>query len=204
MKHLFCCLIAIALVSSSFTQTGNRTHDKDFLLNYFEQTFENLEEVVEGLSEKQLQFKLAPEKWSVSQCLEHIVLSEKLLLGLVKQAMESEPAPGRKEEVKITDEGLIGSMTDRSFKAQAPKVLVPKEKGIYKSAAKALEDLRNQRQEILDYISDISLEDMRSRVWDSPFGPIDGYHSFLYISAHTARHTLQIEEIKTNITFPKK
>ncbi len=203
MKQLFCTFAILIAVSLSHAQTDTE-HGKDFLVNYYEQTLENLQSAVEGLSEKQLQFKAAPDKWSVSQCLEHIVLSEKMLLEYVKKTMEQEPTPERKAEVKMTDEGLIKGMTDRSFKAQAPKEMTPKEKGIYKTADKALEDLRSQRREILDYLNDFSVEDMRSRVSESPFGLVDAYHSFLYIPSHTARHTLQIEEIKAEKGFPAK
>lgn len=201
MKRFFFALVILITANFSFAQIE---HDKDYLVNYYEQTLENLETAVEKLSEKQLQFKSAPDKWSVSQCLEHIVLSEKMLLEYVKKTMELAPTPERKAEVKMTDEGLINAMTDRSFKAQAPKEMVPKEKGIYKTAAKALEDLRAQRSEILEYLNDFSIDDMRSRISESPFGLVDAYHSFLYIPSHTARHTLQIEEIKATKGFPAK
>lgn len=203
MKRFFCTFALLIAVSVSYAQ-ADKGHDKDFLVNYYEQTFENLQSAVEGLSEKQLQFKAAPDKWSVSQCLEHIVLSEKQLLEYVKKAMEQEPAPERKAEVKLTDEGLIKGLTDRSFKAQAPKEMTPKEKGIYKTPDQALEELRAQRRALLEYLNDFSVEDMRSRISESPFGPVDGYHSFLYIPSHTARHTLQIEEIKAEKGFPVK
>lgn len=201
MKRFFFALVILITANFSFAQIE---HDKDYLVNYYEQTLENLETAVEKLSEKQLQFKSAPDKWSVSQCLEHIVLSEKMLLEYVKKTMELAPTPERKAEVKMTDEGLINAMTDRSFKAQAPKEMVPKEKGIYKTAAKALEDLRAERSEILEYLNDFSIDDMRSRISESPFGLVDAYHSFLYIPSHTARHTLQIEEIKATKGFPAK
>ncbi len=201
MKRFFLALVILITANFSFAQIE---HDKDYLVNYYEQTLENLETAVEKLSEKQLQFKSAPDKWSVSQCLEHIVLSEKMLLEYVKKTMELAPTPERKAEVKMTDEGLINAMTDRSFKAQAPKEMVPKEKGIYKTAAKALEDLRAERSEILEYLNDFSIDDMRSRISESPFGLVDAYHSFLYIPSHTARHTLQIEEIKATKGFPAK
>ena len=44
---------------------------------------------------------------------------------------------------------------------------------------------------------------MRNYVLQMPIGSIDAYQMLLYISAHTKRHTLQIEEIKANPAFPK-
>jgi hypothetical protein len=37
----------------------------------------------------------------------------------------------------------------------------------------------------------------------APFGSVDVYQVFLMTSAHTARHTKQIEEIKADPGFPK-
>ena len=35
-------------------------------------------------------------------------------------------------------------------------------------------------------------------------GTIDAYQSYLLISAHSMRHVLQIEEVKSDPNFPKK
>jgi len=178
-------------------------HGKQFLLDYYQQTFDNLEKAVSGLSNEQLHYKPAPDKWSVSQCLEHIIMTEQMLTGYIQKAMEQPANPERKGELKMTDDDIMRTITDRSFKAQAPKEIAPKAEGKYTDPATAVKDLREQRKVILSYIEGLSLEDMRNHISDSPFGPVDGYHSLLYLPGHTARHTLQIEEIKSDKNFPK-
>jgi len=206
MKRLVFVWLAVSAMTYTVTAqnqaVGTAQHDKAFLLGYYQQTLDSLQKAVTGLSAAQLKFQPAPDKWSISQCLEHIVVTEKALLGYAQQTMGQAPNPERKSEVKITDEEVIKGMTDRSFKAKAPEELAPKDAGKYTDAAEALADLTAQRKELIGYINGLSLDDMRNRVTDSPFGPVDGYHSLLYIPAHTARHTLQIKEIKADPNFP--
>src|SRR5262249_49190764 len=44
-------------------------------------------DLLEGLSEEQLKFKPAPEKWSVIEVAEHISLAEGVLFGAVEGAL---------------------------------------------------------------------------------------------------------------------
>jgi hypothetical protein len=209
-------IVLAALILFSFTAKEADTPDHNntnpfdiyqssnnkFLLDYFQQTSDTLQKSIEGLSEAQMQFKPSEEQWSVSQCLEHIIMTEKMLFEMAKELLAQPANPERKEEVKITDGELIDGMTDRSFKATAPKELQPE--GKYNSPEAALQDLKNERGEILGLIEQTSVEDLRTHINDSPFGPVDAYHSLLYIAAHTARHTSQIEEVKADAGFPSK
>jgi hypothetical protein len=48
-------------------------------------------------------------------------------------------------------------------------------------------------------------EDLRAHAVDSPLGKkLDAYQWILYISAHSERHTKQINEVKMDPDFPKK
>jgi hypothetical protein len=57
---------------------------------------------------------------------------------------------------------------------------------------------------VLNYIQQTPLETFRNHISDSPFGPVDAYQSMLFIAGHSARHTLQIEDIKASEGFPEK
>src|SRR5262249_12517172 len=50
-------------------------------------------DLMEGLSEEQLKFKPAPEKWSVLEVAEHIYLAEGLLFGAVEGALAAKQNP---------------------------------------------------------------------------------------------------------------
>lgn len=190
--------------SSAFKQPTLKRENigTDSLIQYFNETTKNLEAQVAGLSEAQLQFKPAADKWSISQCLEHIIRSEKMIFDMAKEGLAKAPQPERRKEIKVTDDNLKSMLTDRSHKFQAPKELQPE--GIYKNAEKAVSDFHAARQPVLDFIKNANAEDLRNHINDYPTGAVDGYQGLMFIAAHCARHTKQIEEIKADPNFPKK
>lgn len=199
MKNIFLGITLFLMASLPITAQHN-TNDKEFLLNYFEETIENLENEIRGLSKAQMHFKPSKEKWSVSQCVEHIVLTEKMLFDMNKSEMKKPQNPERKGEVKVKDENLIKEMKDRSQKFETSDELVGS--GKYDSPEEAIAEMKRQREFVLDYIKKTPLEDFRNQISDSPYGPIDAYQSMLFLAGHTARHTLQIKEVKADINFP--
>src|SRR5690606_27540577 len=139
MKKVSIIIAAFVILTAFGTKdtirTSNHTKpaviakdDKQVLLDYFKETNKNLLQNVKGLSSEQLEFKAAPDKWSVAQCLEHIILTEGYIFDMVEKLMEEPANPERREEIKITDEDLIKGMTDRSQKAQAPEEIQPSDK----------------------------------------------------------------------------
>ena len=175
-------------------------NDINFLLNYFNETGIDIRENIRGLSAAQMQYKPSGDTWSISECIEHMILTERMLFKMSKELMEKPANPERRAEVKFSDEDLIAGMRDRRRKATATEELLGK--NIYTDPEKAMQDLEAQRQEILSYIRSSSLDDLRNHVTDSPFGPVDAYQSFLFMAGHTARHTLQVAEIKQSTSFP--
>lgn len=209
MKRLFLFLLTSLLAVgnlSAQTDVKNTTtvapeNGKDFLRNYFQQTFDALQKSVEGLSEAQLNFKPAADRWSISQCLEHIVLTEKIIFDFAKKGMEAPANPERKKDLKMKDEEVFKGITDRSFKAKAPESIVMT--GKYHDVNSALADLQTNRKAVMGYIDGVTVEDLRNHISDSPLGLIDAYQEFVFLAGHTARHTAQIEEVKAAVNFPK-
>ena len=220
MKKITLILGIVALASCSSNSTNSQAakttepaqnsvstsaipvaHGKDFIKSQMEESYVNLAKAVKGLTKEQIAFKPAADKWSIGETLEHIVKTEPALLGWVQNVM-SEPAnPQDRKDIKMTDDQVLVTMTDRSYKATAPKELTPV--GTYTEASTALTDLSAQRKAFFTYLDGVSMEDLRNHVAESPGGKVDGYQFLLYIPGHTMRHTLQILEIKQNPNFPK-
>ncbi len=193
--------VTATLPGTLCAQEGDaHVENKEFLLQYYQTTLDNLREQTAGLSEAQLQFKPDAESWSISQCLEHIVLTEEALSEMVRAVMTQPANPEDTELVKTTDDEMLAGIVDRSFKAKAPETLQPK--GKYSQASHAIEELIEAREALMTLINDTSVEDMRNRIADAPFGKLDGYQYLLFVAGHTARHTAQIEEIKAMENFP--
>ncbi|MGA7753586.1 MAG: DinB family protein [Candidatus Sulfotelmatobacter sp.] len=175
--------------------------EREFALQQFETTRDNFLKSIAGLSLKQWTFKPAPDRWSVAEVAEHITVSESTIFGLVQKAMQSPATPEKREQVKGKDQMILQRLPDRSHKAQAPEMLRPT--GRWATEADLTQAFEDRRKANMDYIRTTN-DDLRDHFFDHPvFGTLDDYQWLLLISAHSARHTAQILEVKADPNFPK-
>jgi hypothetical protein len=195
--------LASAAQNSAPTSTSLTSQEREAAIKQFETTRDNFLKSISGLSEKQWTFKSAPDRWSVAEVAEHITVSESTLGGLVQlRLMQSPAAPEKREQVKGKDELILTKVPDRSHKAQAPEFLRPT--GRWATEAELTKAFEDARAANIHYISTTN-DDLRDHFFDHPaFGTLDGYQWLLLISAHSARHTEQIEEVKADPNFPKQ
>src|ERR1700691_140499 len=176
--------------------------EREFALKYLQTTHDKFLQSIAGLSQKQWTFKPGPDRWSVAEVAEHIAVSESGIFGLVqKQLMTSPAAPEKREQVKGKDEIVMQRIPDRSHKAQAPEFLRPT--GRWATEAALTQAFEESRKATMDYVRTTN-DDLRDHFFDHPaLGTMDGYQWLLLISAHSERHTAQIEEVKADPNFPK-
>ena len=174
--------------------------DKAFVFDYYMQTLQKLERQVLGLNKEQIHFKPTEESWSISQCLEHIILTENMIFGMIKEYMGKPINPQDRAKIKFSDKEIMEKVVDRSEKYKAPEMLITK--GKYDNPHTAILDLKLQREGIFSFIKNTPVEELRNRINESPAGATDAYQSLLFLAGHTQRHTLQIEEIKRSPNFP--
>jgi uncharacterized damage-inducible protein DinB len=193
---------AFAQTAPSTAPATLTTQEREAALKQFEATRDNFLKSIAGLSQKQWTFKPAPDRWSVAEVAEHIAVSESAIFGLVqKQIMQSPAAPEKRDQVKGKDEMIAERVPDRSHKAQAPEFLRPT--GRWATEAELTKAFEDSRAATMEYVRTTN-DDLRDHFFDHPvFGTMDGYQWLLLISAHSARHTAQIEEVKADPNFPK-
>ncbi|AOS43576.1 DinB superfamily protein [Lacunisphaera limnophila] len=196
----------LTLLLSLTVLTGLRAQDlsaddRAAGLAYLEKTRAGVYAAAAGLSEAQLTFKAAPDKWSVAQVLEHIASAEDMLLGMVTEQALKAPPRSDGEDVKAIDALILTAIPDRSQKRSAPEPLIPSNR--YGSSAEALKHFGESRTKTLALMADVP--DLRGHAMDSPLGKkLDPYQWLLFISAHTERHTKQMLEVKADPGFPKQ
>jgi uncharacterized damage-inducible protein DinB len=201
---LFCVAVASAVAQTTpqAVPTTLTAEERAFALQQFQTTRDNFLKSIAGLSQKQWTFKPGPDRWSVAEVAEHITVSESTIFSLVQKTMQSPAAPEKRELVKGKDQLILQRMPDRSHKAQAPEMLRPT--GRWATEADLTKAFEDSRKANMDYIRTTN-DDLRDHFFDHPvFGPLDGYQWLLLISAHSARHTEQIEEVKADPNFPKE
>lgn len=196
-------LLVITGLAGTIRDNALTGKERKHAVNHMKDTREAVLDAVKGLSQEQLEWKAAPEKWSVKECLYHIAASEKTLWGLFEQAMKAPANPEKRAEIKFSDEQVVAKIEDRvTVKAKAPEMLQPAKTG-FTTAQEALADFKSNRMNHIKYMKSTT-EDLRNHVTQTPVGYIDCYQYYLFISAHTARHTLQMLEVKKDPGFPAK
>ncbi len=200
-------LLLLLLVATGFAGTINDNaiskSERKYAAGIMKDTYKAAVSSINGLSDAQLNFKVAPDKWSVKECMYHIAGAEKLLWTMFEGAMKSPANPEKRTEIKVTDEQFVKMVQDRtSNKAQAPEPIQPKNTG-YENIDAAMADFKTNRMDHIKYIKNTT-EDMRNHVVQMPFGYIDCYQLYLLIGAHSNRHTQQLNEVKTTTGFPAK
>jgi type II secretory pathway pseudopilin PulG len=200
MKNLILILLG-ALAAPAFS--GELTqNERDRAMSELHATRKQFLDAVSGLSEAQWSFKADPDRWSIAECAEHIALAEDALFGMVKEKlMASPPDPAKVAETKGKDQRVLQAIADRSHKAKAPEYLQPKH--TWSTPAALIDHFKESRDRTIKYVES-SPDDLRAHAADSPgLGPLDAYQWILFISAHSARHTAQIQEVKASPGFPQ-
>lgn len=168
------------------------------LIQYLDKTRDDLLAAVRGLNEAQLDFQTSPKCWCIAGIVEHVVLVEDAVLARVLQELTSAANPGSEMKANETDAGLLRKATDRSVKLEAPGQFHPTGKPM----ASSLEQFLAGRKKIVDFIQSTHLDLRHISTQTRAFGPLDGHQRFLFLAAHSARHTEQIIETKEAPNFP--
>jgi DinB superfamily len=159
-------------------------------------------EALEKLSDEQLKFKAAPEKWSILEVAEHIMLAEGLLFAAVERALANQPNPEWETKTKGKTEFMEKAIVSRERRVQAPESIVPSGK---LSRTELIAKYKEARAKTLKFAEDTQLP-VKSHTLDHPFpvfGTLNAYQWLIYVPLHNMRHNQQIAEVKSNPNFPK-
>jgi hypothetical protein len=175
--------------------------ERDSLLKHLQQTRQAFLEATSDLSDAQWTFRAAADRWSIAEVSEHIAISETTILQLVTDKMLKAPAIPPQSS-SVSDEKLLAWLLDRSARFQAPEMLRPTNRWASREAL--TRDFLAAREKTMTYVS-TTPDDLRGHGGPHPlFKMLDGYQWLLLLSGHSARHTAQIEEVKTSAGYPAK
>ncbi len=201
MKRTLVLLSALILLAFKTKDPSITPAERNYASTSLNETSLGVFSSVKDLSEAQLKFKPAADKWSVEECVKHIAVSEKNLWAMVEAALGQPANPERRSEKKLTDEQVVQGAESRSNKVKTFEALEPKNT-TFTSAADALASFKESREKLTAFVNNTT-EDLRNHVSTLPMGSFDAYQLILLISGHSKRHTQQIEEVKADPNFPK-
>lgn len=192
--------IAVVLFVSTICSTAQTQAERDRAVKYLGETRAMVMDATKGLSPAQLNFKPAPDRWSIAEVTEHIAAAEDLLYNSIQDKVMKAPARPAGEDVKAIDDFVLAAIPDRSHKAQAPEPLKPTNR--YTTVEATLKHFNESRDRTIAFVRDG--QGLRDHATESPLGKnLDAYEWALFIAAHSERHTKQILEVKADPNFPK-
>jgi len=175
------------------------------LVRLLDESFETLLGRISGLSDEQWYFKESPDRWSVGECAQHIIRSERALLDYAKTAMRNDPDKDWFEKTKGKTGLLKQVMPNRNpggaGGATAPMEIRPTEDW---DRARAIRELYVVRGEVRAYIETLT-GPVKSHIETHPFpvfGDLTAHDWLIYIPLHTIRHTKQILEVQEHPEYP--
>jgi len=172
---------------------------------YLQQTENGVIGATQGLSQAQWKFEPAPDRWSIAEIVEHMVLAQELILGPVREQLTNAPAPGQLDHNTV-DAIVLNQMPDRTTKFKAPDVIQPTGRW---TPVVTMARLRKNYAQLVEYLE--TTPDLRQHAIDAlplkaiskgAYDSMDGYQWILTAAAHVDRHTKQILEVRADPNFP--
>ncbi len=204
IRLLLVLFVGFTCHASLASEDPNMTaEDRAKVIKLLNESHKQTLDLMEGLSEEQLKFKPAPEKWSVLEVAEHIWMAEGTLFGAVQGALAAKQNPEWETKTKGKTAFLEQVMVSRDRKAQAPESIVPSGK---LTRDDVIAKLKEARAKTLKFTEETKLP-LKAHTLDHPFpvfNTLNAYQWLIYIPLHNIRHNKQIEEVKSDPNFPAK
>jgi hypothetical protein len=193
-------LLTLSVVAAPLFAATLSQADRDRAIAELTASRQQFLDSVAGLSPAQWNFKPDANTWSVAECAEHIAVSEDVIFGSVTKIVQGPADPDKKSAV--TDDFILKGVADRTHKFQAPEVLRPTHR--FATTQETIDHFKQSRERTIAYVRDTQ-DDLRGHFFDHPvLKTLDTYQWILLLSAHSQRHTAQLNEVKANPNFPKE
>ena len=160
------------------------------------------------LSPSQLNWKPSAERWSIAQCFEHLIASNKGYLPIIESVRTGKRQTRFVERLPVWP-GLAGKLLIKSLdpastrKLKAPKNFQPAQSAI---SPTIIDDFVAQQEQVIAGMRSTSHLDLEKIVITSPalsfvaYSLLDGYR---IIVTHEKRHLQQAQRVTQEPAFPK-
>ncbi len=158
------------------------------------------------LTDHQLNWKPAPEKWSISQNLEHLNITTTLYLDEIREAIKAgknKDVAGRDFQYSWLGKWFVQLMKPQSrFRFKAFKVIKPGEEA---KGKQSLEEFLSLQDEIYNFLIEAYNVDIKAMRVQSPVFPMLKLRlgeAFEAVINHEQRHLMQANGVIKTLEFP--
>jgi hypothetical protein len=174
--------------------------ERRLVMNELASSEARLLELVGGLSEEQWSFRETPERWSIADNIEHLVVFEGFIRSAIAKTLEGPAEPDKKAEVGAKEPFVLGIANGRSGKLLAREPLRPT--GRWPDRSELVLELQKTRATTVAFAEETEAN-LRNHFFPHiSLGDLDCYQWLVVLGQHSARHAFQIEEIKADPAFP--
>jgi hypothetical protein len=174
--------------------------EREFLVTELVGSEARLLRAVDGLSAAQWSFREGPERWSIAEIVEHMVVFEGFILGAVQRVLQEAAEPEKCAAVGAKEPLVLGLAESRGTKFVAREAARPV--GRWVDAAELVSELKKARARTLAFVAE-ERGDLREHFFPHiVFGDLDCYQWMVALARHMDRHLLQVEEVMRDPGFP--
>ncbi len=155
-----------------------------------------------GLASGQFHFKPGPNRWSIAETVEHVIVAEtgsgKLLRGkLIREEATPELIETARDGYARVDRRLL----KREGVFQAPDFVLPT--GRWTTPDEMSAAFNETRQATLEFLRATALDLTRFVAPHPALGPLNGDSWLYFLIRHCTRHIDQIDEAKASPGYPR-
>ncbi|MCA8946417.1 MAG: DinB family protein [Planctomycetes bacterium] len=171
-----------------------------------------MNELTQGLSDAQANFKPGPKKWSINECLDHINIGNRLYADKLEQHLQKARDKGLNGAEPYGRGTLLGRFILNNLRqgAKAKKVPAP---GAFKpkTSEHKLSDVTAQFRthatrlaEIAEQSDGLALGRIKFTTPAAPVGRVTASQAFEMMHLHTHRHLAQAGRVKDAEGYPRR
>jgi len=186
--------------------TGKLTdQERQEMLDMLDQTAKDFLALIDGVSETQWKWKSSPDRWSVGECAEHVILSERMLYQTAVEALKNPADPDWAAKTDGKVDFLKKVMPNRNpggaGGAKAPQEIVPSGSLTKDEVVRRFNESRAEIRAFVEKLDAPAKEHIVVHPFPV-FGPLNAYDWLIYVPLHTIRHSRQIIEVKETAGYP--
>ena len=167
--------------------------EREKALALLSRTRVTLQEAVAGVTPDEAQWKPGPDRWSILEYVEHLVVSDDGLVALVKRTMAQPATPETQEERAAREQRIRETPIPRGAN-RAPEALQPP--GKFTTVAEAMQAFEAARDRTIVFTNTVE-GDLRSHFSNhGVLGPLDAYQWLLGNARHVETHSAHIREVR--------
>jgi hypothetical protein len=158
---------------------------------------------ISGLNEAQLDYRQEGARWSISDIIHHLALTDdanaKLISRMLKQAQALSLPPDPTPDESVLN-SLDGHKDALKARVQAPEFVAPRSS---LPVEESLARLKASRGKFLESVENLAQYDLSQLSYPHPMlGNLNMYQWILLSGGHERRHSAQIGRIKAEADFP--